>query len=46
MYCKFIKNTYRPHTTESKEERCKKCDGYGIEWDEMFERGIDTVIDT
>lgn len=30
----------------SREERCKKCDGYGIEWDETFERAIDTVMDT
>lgn len=30
----------------SREERCKECDGFGIEWNDVFDRAVDTVMDT
>lgn len=30
----------------SREERCEKCNGYGIEWNDVFDRAVDTVMDT
>lgn len=28
------------------EDRCTNCNGYGIKWNDDFDRGVDTVMDT
>jgi uncharacterized protein with PIN domain len=27
-------------------QRCPKCNGYGVEWNENFERSVDRISDT
>lgn len=27
-------------------DRCEKCSGYGIQWNDTFERAVDRVMDT
>ncbi|MBT2576860.1 hypothetical protein J7E43_05495 [Bacillus sp. ISL-8] len=28
------------------DDRCEKCNGYGIEWNRTFDRAVDRVMDT
>ncbi|SEH94651.1 hypothetical protein SAMN05192559_1062 [Halobacillus karajensis] len=28
------------------EERCAKCNGWGIDWDDVFDKRIDQITDT